>query len=45
MGENLIEKQKSLRKIVPAIPPREAETAELINIELALQWLEKQEVS
>jgi len=39
VGEHLIEKQRNLRKIVPAVLSTEANTAELINIELALQWL------
>ena len=39
--ESLVEKQRNLRKIVPAVLSREIETAELINIELALEWLLK----
>ena len=36
IGENLIEKQRNLRKIIPAVLPREAASVDLINIELAL---------
>lgn len=46
MGEVLIEKQRNLRRIVPSILSKEAGTAaELINIDLALEWLSKQDLS
>ena len=36
VDESCFEKQRNLRKIVPALLARETGTAELINIELAL---------
>ena len=46
VGESLIEKQRNLRRIVPPILSKEAGTAsELINIDLALEWMAKQDLS
>ena len=42
IGEELIAKQRNLRRIVPPLLPREGTTADLINIDLALEWLQRQ---